>query len=56
MSKSYRQDQALEWGFLTVAERSHRARREAGSGQGLRRSQPTPGEEGVAEGSGGGGA
>ena len=29
LSKSYRQDQALEWGFLTVPEASHVARREA---------------------------
>ena len=29
LSKTYRQDQALEWGFLTVPEVSHVARREA---------------------------
>ena len=30
LSKTYRQDQALEWGFLTVPEVSHRdARRRA---------------------------
>ncbi|MGP0069326.1 MAG: DUF6513 domain-containing protein [Isosphaeraceae bacterium] len=29
LSKFYRQDQALEWGFLTVPEVSHQARREA---------------------------
>ena len=27
LSKTYRQDQALEWGFLTVPEVSHIARR-----------------------------
>ncbi len=27
LSKSYRQDQALEWGFLTEPEVSHRGRR-----------------------------
>jgi hypothetical protein len=26
LSKNYRQDQALEWGFLTRAEESHRER------------------------------
>ena len=31
LSKSYRQDQALEWGFLTEPEVSHRARREGRS-------------------------
>jgi dihydropteroate synthase len=29
LSKTYRQDQALEWGFLTVPEMSHVARRKA---------------------------
>ena len=29
LSKTYRQDQALEWGFLTVPEVSHIARRGA---------------------------
>ena len=27
LGKQYRQDEALDWGFLTVTERSHRARR-----------------------------
>ena len=27
LGKQYRQDEALDWGFLTVPERSHRARR-----------------------------
>jgi dihydropteroate synthase len=27
LGKQYRQDEALEWGFLTVPERSHRSRR-----------------------------
>jgi dihydropteroate synthase len=31
LSKAYRQDQALEWGFLTEAEVSHRGRRRTGS-------------------------
>jgi dihydropteroate synthase len=31
LGKTYRQDQALEWGFLTVPEVSHIARRKAGS-------------------------
>jgi dihydropteroate synthase len=31
LSKTYRQDQALEWGFLTVPEVSHIARRKAGT-------------------------
>jgi hypothetical protein len=31
LGKAYRQDQALEWGFLTEEEVSHRARRKAGA-------------------------
>jgi dihydropteroate synthase len=54
LSKSYRQDQALEWGFLTLPEASHRARREAQSGPGSRGAHPGPGAEGMAEESGGG--
>jgi hypothetical protein len=54
LSKSYRQDQALEWGFLTLPEASHRARREAQSGPGSRGAHPGPGPEGMAEESGGG--
>jgi dihydropteroate synthase len=34
LSKTYRQDQALEWGFLTVPEVSHLARRQAGKREG----------------------
>ncbi len=33
LSKSYRQDQALEWGFLTVPETSHVARRPSGNSE-----------------------
>jgi dihydropteroate synthase len=32
LGKTYRQDQALHWGFLTVPEVSHMARRRAGNG------------------------
>jgi hypothetical protein len=32
LSKTYRQDQALEWGFLTVPEVSHRDRKQAQTG------------------------
>jgi dihydropteroate synthase len=58
LSKSYRQDQALEWGFLTRPEASHRARREARADPGSRGADPGPAPEGMAEGeeSGGGGA
>ncbi len=40
LSKTYRQDQALEWGFLTVPEVSHLARRQAGKRAGEALSQP----------------
>jgi dihydropteroate synthase len=33
LSKSYRQDQALDWGFLTEPEISHRGRKRAQSGE-----------------------
>jgi hypothetical protein len=56
LSKTYRQDQALEWGFLTVPEDSHLASRDAASGHRPRGTGTDPGEGGVAEGLGGGGA
>src|SRR5262249_8729510 len=56
LSKSYRQDQAFEWGFLTRPEGSHRARREAQADPGSRGAQPGLAPEGMAEESGGGGA
>jgi hypothetical protein len=56
LSKSYRQDQALEWGFLTVPEESHRARREAGAGQDNRASTPKPSGDDRVEEPGGSGA
>ncbi len=31
LGKDYRQDEALDWGFLTVAEDSHAARRQQGA-------------------------
>ena len=34
LSKTYRQDQALDWGFLTEPEVSHRARMGPGAGAG----------------------
>jgi hypothetical protein len=33
LSKAYRQDQALDWGFLTEPEVSHRDRKKAQAGQ-----------------------
>jgi dihydropteroate synthase len=41
LSKTYRQDQALEWGFLTVPETSHVARRQAGTREGEAPSVPS---------------
>jgi dihydropteroate synthase len=37
LNKTYRQDQALEWGFLTVSEGSHIERQRASQAGGLRR-------------------
>jgi hypothetical protein len=34
LSKAYRQDQALDWGFLTEPEVSHRDRKKARAGEG----------------------
>ncbi|APW58767.1 DUF6513 domain-containing protein [Paludisphaera borealis] len=41
LSKAYRQDQALEWGFLTEAEVSHRGRRRTASAREAQ-DPPTP--------------
>ncbi len=41
LGKAYRQDQALEWGFLTEAEVSHRGRRRAASAREAQ-DPPTP--------------
>jgi dihydropteroate synthase len=56
LGKTYRQDQALEWGFLTVAEDSHLARRKVELGQGRRGTGTDPVDEELAGDSGGGGA
>jgi dihydropteroate synthase len=40
LSKAYRQDQALEWGYLTVPEVSHLARRRADPGRDEAPSEP----------------
>ncbi|MGD9721193.1 MAG: DUF6513 domain-containing protein [Pirellulales bacterium] len=42
LGKEYRQDEALDWGFLTVPEKSHRSRRPAGDA--APRPEETPGE------------
>jgi dihydropteroate synthase len=42
LSKTYRQDQALEWGFLTVPEDSHIERRKAGRDAGRGRAVEAP--------------
>ena len=36
LSKNYRQDQALDWGYLTVPEISHRERKNRGENEGTR--------------------
>jgi hypothetical protein len=54
LGKNYRQDQALEWGYLTMPEASHRARRDAGSGPERRRPEPGSGAASESEGARGG--
>ena len=44
LSKTYRQDQALEWGFLTEPEESHLARRRGHAHATQQGSKPEPGE------------
>jgi dihydropteroate synthase len=44
LSKAYRQDQALEWGFLTEPEVSHRARAKGDAGRESRTSENPRGE------------
>jgi dihydropteroate synthase-like protein len=42
LGKNYRQDEALQWGFLTRAETSHRNRGEMGPGRGMPSELPPP--------------
>jgi dihydropteroate synthase len=45
LNKSYRQDQALEWGFLTIPEVSHIARQRGGADRDIGRAGEAPVQE-----------
>lgn len=49
LSKNYRQDRAMDWGFLTEPERSHVARQRERAGREARGAEPTPSTEDIEE-------